>query len=557
MDAKNKIAIIGYDGATWDIIDPLIKEGKLPNLKKIMDEGVKGNLISPVDSNSFAAWAEFATGVNIDKHSIFCSQKREPGSYGFSLVNSGDIKAKTLWRTISDQDGKVVIVNVPMTYPPEEVKGFLVSGIIAPEKSIFTYPEYLTEELLKQEYSVEEVLFANKTYNNNTQLLKAVIECEEKRLETALKLMEKIDWELFVVVFTGLDRIQHFFWHSMDRDHPLHDPTAPEEVRQAIPDFYQLLDKFMGRILKKVPPNTNIMVISDHGFETYLKIFSLNRWLNKEGYLRWNRETGYRLKKLILSLMDRFRLKNIIKKIIMARATEELRKTARDTSTLEGIDWSKTQAYSGDNGHISINLKGREPKGIVETGEEYQKLIREIQRKLKEETNLDTGEKLFGEVFIREKIFKGKNTNNIPDIILKSRIKGLVPTARLDTKWGLLTSISEFIKGKKRFISAQHNGAFSREGIFVCCGTGIKKIEKKIALKMMDIFPTVLYLLDKVIPTNLDGKIKDKIFDENFVESRSPKFEGTSEKEPLLKTERISKSEEEKIKKKLETLGYL
>jgi predicted AlkP superfamily phosphohydrolase/phosphomutase len=227
LNNEDKVVIIGWDGATWDIINPLIAKGKLPNLQKLMGNGVSGCLKAPMDPNSFASWVEFATGVNIDKHSIFCSQKRQINDYNFSLVNSKDVKVKTLWRLASEQGCKVGVINVPVTYPPEEINGFLVSGIIVPGGQIeFTYPLDLSYKLLDYGYSIEEVLSSYKSYGTHEELLNAIIQSEKKRLDSTLLLMKEYKPDFSVVVFVGIDRVQHHFWHFMDKSHPMYVSSA-------------------------------------------------------------------------------------------------------------------------------------------------------------------------------------------------------------------------------------------------------------------------------------------------------------------------------------------
>lgn len=554
---KDKVIVIGLDGATWDIIDPMIEKGKLPNLRKIIANGTSGYLTAPVDPNSFASWTEFATGVGPDKHSIFCSHKRKFNSYRFSIINFMDIKVKTFWRIVSEQGGKVGIVNVPMTYPPEKVNGFLISGIIVPSDATqFTYPTKLSLRLLNLGYSIEEVLFASKNWENYEQLLDAVIQSEKKRLEISLLLKERYDPDLFVVVFTGLDRIQHYFWHFFEKTHPIYTSSANSKFKEAIPHFYELLDEFVGKILKNIPENTKVIIISDHGFESCDRIFSLNRWLANEGYLKWNKRISTKMKELPLNLIDKLGFKDALKKFIPSDFKHKAKSFKQDLR-FKGIDWSRTIAYSGDNGHISINLKGREPEGIVDQNGEYQKLIHIIKNQLLNSKDPISGQKIFREALLRDEVFRGKHRNNIPDIIVNSQIKGFIPHARLDHKYKLISSVSEINKDQNLIVSGTHSTIYARDGIFISMGKDLKNNQQKIKLKMMDIAPTILYLMDMLIPGNMEGRIIRNIFDEHYLKQRKPKYSGNSELEAGSQNDYLSKDDEAEILKKLKGLGYL
>jgi len=554
---KDKVIVIGLDGATWDIIDPMIEKGKLPNLRKIIANGTSGYLTAPIDPNSFASWAEFATGAGPDKHSIFCSQKRRINNYKCSTVNFKDIKVKTFWRIISKQGGKVGIVNVPMTYPPEKINGFLISGIIVPSDATqFTYPPELSLKLLELGYSVEEVLFASKNWENYEQLLDAVIQCEKRRLEVSLYLKDRYDPDLFVVVFTGLDRIQHYFWHFFDKSHSMYVPSANNKFKEAIPNFYELLDEFVGKILKNIPENTKIIIISDHGFESCDRIFSLNRWLANEGYLKWEKSISTKIRKLPLNLMDKLGLKDILKKVIPNKLKNQAENFKQDLR-FKAIDWSRTTAYSGDNGHISINLKGREPEGIVDQNGEYQKLIHIIKNQLLNSKDPISGQNIFKEVLLRDEVFRGKHRNNIPDIIVNSQIKGFIPHARLDHKYKLISSVSEINKDQNLILSGTHNTLHARDGIFISAGKDLKKNQQKIKLKMMDIAPTILYLMDMLIPENIDGKIVKYIFNSGYLKRIRPKYGGNSEIDTTNLNDESAEINDADIRKKLKGLGYL
>src|ERR1700745_805664 len=139
--AEPKIVIIGLDSATGDLIRPWADQGLLPNLRKISENGVSGELESAIPPLTPPAWTSFMTGKNPGKHGIFHFLEPQPGSYAMRYANAGSRRSPTIWQLLSSAGRNVGTVNVPFTYPPEQIQGFQISGMDTPsEKSPFIHP---------------------------------------------------------------------------------------------------------------------------------------------------------------------------------------------------------------------------------------------------------------------------------------------------------------------------------------------------------------------------------------------------------------------------------
>jgi predicted AlkP superfamily phosphohydrolase/phosphomutase len=138
---QRKVIVIGLDGATLDLILPWVQKGLLPNFQRIIKKGIWGHLTSTIPPFTAPAWTSFMTGKNPGKHGIYDFMVREPGTYTSSSVNASFCDADSLWRIIGSEGKKVGVINVPMTYPPEEVNGFLISGMLTPSNTdTFSHP---------------------------------------------------------------------------------------------------------------------------------------------------------------------------------------------------------------------------------------------------------------------------------------------------------------------------------------------------------------------------------------------------------------------------------
>lgn len=144
-ESKKRVLVVGWDGADWDLIEPLLKRDKLPHLKRIMESGDFSSLESSTPSMSPVAWTTFATGKNPGKHGIFSFLRKRDEE--FIPLTGDNVRAKRIWDYTSDQNLTSIVINVPMTYPPYELKGKLISGYLSLENTTYTYPQNLQEKI--------------------------------------------------------------------------------------------------------------------------------------------------------------------------------------------------------------------------------------------------------------------------------------------------------------------------------------------------------------------------------------------------------------------------
>mgnify|MGYP000879397806 CR=1 FL=1 len=222
---------------------------------------------------------------------------------------------------------------------------------------------------------LEDTWARNEFALNDETFLKQALSNEEEREKMLRNILKRTKDGLIICVFDGTDRIQHMFWRYTENDHP-----APLEDREkfqnTILNVYKRMDQVIAETKKDLKPNDILIVLSDHGFDSFRRSFHVNAWLHKEGYL-------------------------------------VLKDGVKDTDYLQGVDWGKTKAYGLGLTGIYINKKGRERLGIIEDSE---KLEEEIAGKLK--ALRDNGKSVFHEIYRSKEIYKGLYTKNAPDLIL-------------------------------------------------------------------------------------------------------------------------------------------
>lgn len=562
---KNKVFIIGLDGASWNVIFPMIEEGKLPNFRYLMKGGTYGVLRSTIQPSSEQAWPALMSGKNNGKHGIFGFYQRKPGTYRFAFVNFKNIKAKTLWKILSERGKHVAVINVPMTYPPEEVNGVLVSGLLSPAKnSQYTYPVDLKDEIRANigDYiiDVDEGIKWSKFEGDETlvqKYLKQVTEMIEMRTRVVQYIEETKKWDFLMVVYRAIDGISHKFWNCVESQY-LHEDAATHG--NVIYDFYEKIDTQIGKLLQSVVGrDTSVFIVSDHGFGRLEKSVFLNRWLKKIGLLRLKDErkgfSSLNISNLfrLLSKRSNYPFFREFKKIAL-KTFPGLAEKAYTAIAFDNINWSKTKAFAiGSMGNIYLNVKGREPEGEVNPGEEYDRVRNDLIHQLKKLEDPYTGQPIFKEVYKGEEIYHGDYAHLAPDIVgFKScdyRIN-VVDLEKSDDE------VVVPIKDKFLFVNSRA-GEHDINGVFIAYGNGIRQNVEISGAEIIDVAPTALYFSGESIPKDMDGRVLTEIVTEDFLQRNEVKYSDEETRPSSEEEYEYSEIEQSVIARRLKDLGYL
>ncbi len=568
-ESKNKVIIIGLDGGEPSIIDKLT-EKELPNLYRLKREGSSGRLRSTIPAATAPAWSAFMTGKNpgntgcidfiqrvtnnYETTAVDTEMARKEGGIDLSVLTTQMSGSKRLWEVVSEAGMKVGVMHVPMTYPPLKVDGFMITGLGTPgTDSEFTYPKELRSKLLNEFGYKMHITELNVTDREDIALAD-LYATERKRKDVALKLMNTTEWDLFMVVFEGTDYIQHMFWKYMDPTHPQHDSEKAKKYGNAIYEYYQEVDKFIGELTAKIDENTTVFIMSDHGGASLKKYFYIHKFLKNLGFLTLKEKskgskTLARMgiqKDLIYSILIKSKLYKIIYKI-----PKFLRGMVPSNDyNISDFDWTKTKAFSISGwGMVYINLKGREPNGIVEPGEEYESLRDTIRHELLNLKDPDSGEAVVKEVLKKEEVYSGKYMDILPDLVCRiDNIECLEIIPSDNNNDSLFTT-----QNLKR------SGTHAKDGIIFAKGNGIKGSYTINKAEIIDLMPTILYILGIPIPDDMDGSLLEEMFDKTYLYSHPPEtVESSNEPQNRSnKEQQLSKDDEARIKERLKGLGYL
>lgn len=524
------LVVVGLDGASFELIDPWIGEGELPNIAKIKKEGVWANMSSVLPPVTSPNWKCYSTGKNPGKLGVFWWQNIDwrNGKVYYPVTRMSE--NKEVWDYMGEEGLRVGIVGMPTTYPPKKVNGFLIAGCEAGDRN-FTYPEALEEELNRAGWRNLPRASIELDRNEASQEIHEII---DKHFRLASNLGERYHVDFLNITVFPINILQHYLW------------DAPETKAG-----WRIIDEHLGKILNT---GCDLIIMSDHGSNRIECVFNINTWLEHEGYLNLNLGLMRMLYKLGINQQSMMRFLSKLRMLELARrilpsavrqalpdASGEIKREAKASK----IDWQRSKALASGQGPIYLNP--------LLDSHDSEALRREIKQKLEALTDPATGKRIIESVYSRDEIYEGKYLAEAPDLIM-DQAKGV--------------HIPGGIVQREMFAPPQRWQAENKKvGWLMAYGPNIKRREKIDNVSILDLAPTILHLMDIPIPEDMDGRVLKEIFRKDSKPANraitSRKLEvGEAGKvkrktESLKRQRQISKEEDEKVKERLRTLGYL
>lgn len=537
---KNKVLIIGLDGGTWKILRPMMDKGVMPNLKNLVDEGTSGILNSTLPPLTPSAFASFHTGVSPAKHGIYAFTQYQLGSYKPTFVSSKSLQKETIWTILSKAGKRIILVGVPLTYPPQKINGIVISGLMTPSvKSEFIHPLELKEELLNAIRKYKFVSSPSIFYGKGLEAFLAdAIFTERKRLEATQYLFNKYEWDIGMIHFQSVDNLQHTLWPFIDHQSKQYSPSKWEQVSA----FFKFIDAAIGELMRLAGQNTNIIIMSDHGHGPLKKTIRLNKWLEHKGFLKvkTSLKTQFVLWAIhLLKEIDFLKFRRVFINL-------EKRHGVLDSVTQNmAIDWSETSAYmptGSQTANIYINLKGREPNGIVAL-KDYKKVGRELKNQLELLKDPETGNRVIKRIYCHEEIISEKS-ELIPDLLIEP-----------EDGYYLSLNIDDPSIFKSQRFGREEVGCHRKEGIYALNGPDFRCLSSKPEMDIVDVPATILALMSIKPPSYFDGTVMEfalKHYKPQDQEHVDLEIEPASQH-----TRAYSQADEKQIQKLLNDLGYL
>ncbi len=536
-----EVLLIGLDGATFSVLDPMVARGVMPFLGRFLAEGVRADLRTIVPPLTPPAWTSLMTGRSPGHHGVFDFFRMDSAqSRHIRFSNSHDVSVPTLWDAATVAGLRVTALNFPLMFPPPKVAGHVVPGWVPwRQLRLACHPPDLFDRLKARpgfeprELAMDIKLEERATEGcSNAEEYAPWIELHTRReghwFEIFRHLFETEPSDLTAVLFDGVDKLQHLCWRFIDCD----TDTAwgaewERRAHELCLAYFRHLDGVIERMCAMVGREAAVVIASDHGFGPTRRVFHVNAWLQRQGYLAWSEAQ-------------------------LARQTEGtallgVGQVARHTFLM---DWDRTRAFATtptSNGIFIVRGNGA-GRGVPDA--QYHAFRERLVRELLAERDPATGEPLISRVDTREAAFPGPFTSMAPDLTLSLADGGLVSILPSDR----LVSPRPAVAGSHRPL-----------GVFLARGPGIRRGANAGELSILDVAPILLYALGLPVPEDLEGRVPEEVFDGEALRRRPVELGRATEtpaappapEKDHAPAPAFGEAEEAAVMKRLQELGYI
>jgi predicted AlkP superfamily phosphohydrolase/phosphomutase len=532
MSARARILLIGLDGATFSILDPLVRQGVMPFLQELFCSGTRAELTSVVPPLTPPAWTSLMTGRSPGNHGIFDFMRFEtrPDGRYLEVVDSRGVACETIWSIATRHGLRTTVLNFPLMYPVPSISGYVVPGWVPwRHLRLACHPANLYDKLrtlpgfnareLAMDLSLEgKALEGCHRLEDYEGLITLHIRRERQWFNILRYLMQEKPCDLTAVLFDGVDKLQHFCWRFLDPDiFPSSPSPAEVKIRSLCLEYFREVDRFLAEIVALGGPGATTLLASDHGFGATTEVFYLNAWLHQQGYLTWT---------------DAAHVEHDHPETLgvgtMARRFYQ-------------VDWERTAAYcptpSGNGIYFSLPQPGRGAE------RDYQSFRQQLIASLLGYTDPATGTQVVTRVWTREEAFAGRHTARAPDLTLSLRDGGFVSILPSD----------EVLKPRP-----EPAGTHRPHGIFMAVGPGIRRGASVQPLSILDVAPTLLYTLGLPVPEDFEGCVPELIFERSYIQTH-PVRHGPPTRHPGVERSAMTMDADVDVEviKQLKALGYM
>lgn len=475
----SRVLLIGWDGADWRILDPMLEQGLLPNLAALIARGGKATLKSTLPTHSWAAWPSFLTGVDPADHGVFDILESRGGSKRQFPVSFGSIKERTFLADLTAAGVETIMANVPLTFPPPAISGKLIAGGVLPKRRPFTHPAQLERELEQAGTAWPINGISWVTFRNRPEaLLDEATRFTRARRRAMERLLDTTDWRVACLAFMSTDRIQHCLSRYISPDHPDYEEMRTTRVASRVRDLYRELDEALGRLVARARGDDLVLFMSDHGMQSCTGAVNMDRLLEQLGYLKFSASNA------VFGPMQWGPVRTVARKVYDVLGLHG------KVALPQGVDWNATRVYTSvrSTGEgVSVNLKGREPDGVVDPVD-FELLREEVAERLAAFTDPRTGRPPVGKVWHREAVFKGRFEEDAPDLLLEPAPLYSLTHARSAIE------PADWLSGDHRI-----------DGVLVAAGPDVRREPFPEVARLVDLAPTILAAVGAPSPVRHAG----------------------------------------------------
>lgn len=533
---NGRVVLFGLDGATYTVLDDLANRGVMPFLAQFMASGVRGTLLSTTPPLTPPAWTTMITGRTPGHHGItdFLQYETNESRY-VRIVSSRQVRCETIWSIVGRQGMRAGCLNFVAHNPAPRINGYVIPGWV-PWRWVknYSHPTDLINKLkselpsfdvkeLAMDFKEEQKAIAGATIEEYEPWIDLHIRRERQWFDVLRHQMTNDPCELVGVVFDGVDKLQHLLWQYLD---PRVEPEERSETflrtRERCWDYFRQIDRFLEETVRLAGPESSVFIVSDHGFTGTNEVLYINTWLEQQGYLFW--KAGIE---------------------VSPEGSQDLGAILSPYHAAFDLTLTRAYASNATSNGIHIPVRGSRGEEGIAPGE-YESFRRQlIDRLLKSCVDPETGERLIKNVWTREEIFAGPMMNLAPDLTLGLRDDGFFSVMRGDN-----------VLKKRPVVMGTHHPA----GVFIGRGPGVREGVALDPLKIVNVAPTILYVLGLPIPEDFEGRIAEEIFTPAHLSAHAPRKGLPTEPVSASRLDQSTAREEEEdpqILARLKALGYI
>ncbi len=423
------LVIFGLDGGDAGFIRRWTQEGYLPTIASILHRGCRGQIGGPELISTEGAWLSFFSGISRSEHGYYYNFQLKPGTYDFQRMIARDSQALPFWSHLRWASTKVAIIDALETHPLADVEGIQLANWAVQQQyntaavPVSAEPANLLDDvqrLVGQQIPID-VFKPNSEFSEDLVAYHLLLQRIEQKGTLCRQLLAQDQYDLSVITFVEAHTAAHRLWDY--RPEGIRHTEATSEgynLGTAIRDVYQAIDREMGLVLQQLPDESNVFIISLFGMkDLYPTTGLIEDFCRKLGYQVPSRGTRNSLD--VLTWLRRAirpdlraRMSRLLPRPVQARLESDCFRSE--------TNWAKTKAFSIpalSTSFLRVNLRGREPQGIVDPGAEYERLLDQIEADLMQLVDVRSGKPAVERVIRTAAAFRCGPPSALPDLCVE------------------------------------------------------------------------------------------------------------------------------------------